>query len=184
MKPPGSNSAADQYASERHATAVQGEWSPVEHEARRSGRPYHNCAVLNDCHGDFHPMNILNEASEAVIIDCEAHPSLLLLAPEGYWKSVHWVCGNASGSGAECIRRSSDRDRKPARNEGLIAPSTPRRPSRPPFGRRRPQAVHREYRFTGGQGDCARKREPGNPISARRSLRISSSRSNSLSRRQ
>jgi hypothetical protein len=28
--------------------------------------------------------------------------------------------------------------------------------------------------------DCARKCEPGNPISARRSLRISSSRSNSL----
>ena len=113
-------------------------------------------------------MNILNEASEAVIIDCEAHPSLLLLAPEGYWKSVHWVCGNGSGSGAECIRRSSDRDRKPARNEGLIAPSTPRRPSRPPFGRRRPQAVHREYRSTGDQGDCARKREPGNPTLASR----------------
>ena len=29
-------------------TAVQDEWSPVEHEARGSGRPYHHLAVLND----------------------------------------------------------------------------------------------------------------------------------------
>jgi hypothetical protein len=33
------------------------------------------------------------------------------LAPEGYWKSVHWVFSNGSGSVAECISRSSDRGR-------------------------------------------------------------------------
>ena len=31
-----------------HATAVQDEWSPIEHEARGPGRPCHDLAVLND----------------------------------------------------------------------------------------------------------------------------------------